>query len=192
MFREYLVNFKYFVRLMEDYGFILVKKEEAIQMQLPDSTGLFNELFQNMENEITANKQSRNYYGESKNMSSEEKRISFMNRYFVFKKVRNENVEKMAKILEKDAKNAEEKQEEMLADATASAATAAAASVESTQIQSPIQVQKIKRKLVLNKYKTPTAEQPPVSIQEPTVVTELPPTSGTIKLKIKRPPATKI
>ena len=194
MFREYLVNFKYFVRLMEDYGFILVKKEEAIQMQLPDSTGLFNELFQNMENEITANKQSRNYYGESKNMSSEEKRISFMNRYFVFKKVRNENVEKMAKILEKDAKNAEEKQEEMLAtaSATASAATAAAASVESTQIQSPIQVQKIKRKLVLNKYKTPTAEQPPVSIQEPTVVTELPPTSGTIKLKIKRPPATKI
>jgi hypothetical protein len=64
--------------------------------------------------------------------------------------------------------------------------------VESTQIQSPIQVQKIKRKLVLNKYKTPTIEHPPVSVQEPTVVTELPPTSGTIKLKIKRPPATKI
>jgi len=51
VFREYLVNFNYLVQLMEDYGFILITKEEANQMHLPDSTGMFNDLFTMMENE---------------------------------------------------------------------------------------------------------------------------------------------
>ena len=185
MFREYLVNFKYLVQLMEDYGFVLVKKEEAQQMQLPDSTGLFNELYQNMENEMTANRQSGNYYGESKNMSPEEKRISFMNRYFVFKKVRNENVEKMAKILEKAAKDSEERMEEAMVDIekevnksiAPSASVITSASVETSIVQAP---RKIKKKVVLEKYKTSIQEPVPASniVSEPVVVTELPPSTG--------------
>ena len=33
-FTEYLVNFEYFIRLMEDYGFTLLPKEELRQMKL--------------------------------------------------------------------------------------------------------------------------------------------------------------
>ena len=38
VFREYLVNFEYFKRIMEDYGFILITNEEATQMRLPEAT----------------------------------------------------------------------------------------------------------------------------------------------------------
>jgi hypothetical protein len=46
--QEYLVNFDYVKRIMEDYGFVLVFKNECIKMGLPDSTGMFSELFVNM------------------------------------------------------------------------------------------------------------------------------------------------
>ena len=45
VFREYLVNFKYLQRILENYGFTLVTKEEAENMGLPDGSGLFDELF---------------------------------------------------------------------------------------------------------------------------------------------------
>ena len=99
VFREYLVNFDYFIRIMGDYGFVLVSKNEAQKMNLPDGSGLFSELFSFMENEIKRDPKSKNDYGNAINMSTEEKRISFLNRYFVFKKVRNVNVERIHKIL---------------------------------------------------------------------------------------------
>lgn len=99
VFREYLVNFDYLVRIMDDYGFVLVTKEEATAMGLPDGTGLFSELYSAMEQEIKQYPARKNDYGKAPYMSPEEKQISFMNRYFAFKKVRSLDVKKMSDII---------------------------------------------------------------------------------------------
>ena len=105
VFREYLVNFDYLVRIMDDYGFVLVTKEEATGMGLPDGTGLFSELYSAMEQEIKQYPSRKNDYGKAPYMSPEEKQISFMNRYFAFKKVRSLDVKKMADIILNNEEN---------------------------------------------------------------------------------------
>jgi hypothetical protein len=98
-FREYLVNFDFMVRVLENYGFVLVKKEEAQKMNLPNGSGLFGELFSMMEHDIKRFPYLKADYGESMYMTSEERTISFLNRYFVFQKIRDvKNTEKIAKI----------------------------------------------------------------------------------------------
>ena len=99
VFREYLVNFEYFIRIMENYGFTLISKTEAQHMNLPDGTGLFSDLFAFMENEIRMNPSHKSDYGKAIYMNEEEKTISFLNRYFIFKKVSNVNTDKISKIL---------------------------------------------------------------------------------------------
>jgi hypothetical protein len=99
VFREYLVNFAYFQRMMEDYGFSLVGTEEAKAMGLPNGSGLFDELFQLMKTEIEENYRNKKEYDSAHQMTIEEKRISFMNRYFVFRKTHNVNAEKVYKLL---------------------------------------------------------------------------------------------
>ena len=103
VFREYLVNFTYFIRLMEDYGFNLITKDEARHMNLPDSTGLFSELFAQMSREIITRPNTKSNYKDAMYMSPEEKQISFMNRYFVFKKTRSVDAKKMGEIITKQA-----------------------------------------------------------------------------------------
>ena len=78
-FREYLVNFSYFAQVMEDYGFVILDAEEAQSKNLPNGTGLFSELHQNIDDS----------YGLAHKMTENEKQISFLNRYFVFKKMRD-------------------------------------------------------------------------------------------------------
>ena len=95
-FKEYLVNYDYLTRLLENYGFVLLKKEEAVEKNIPNSTGLFSELFTIMNNEIKANKRMANEYGDAPNMTSNERTISFLNRYFVYKKVRNVDADKVS------------------------------------------------------------------------------------------------
>ena len=113
-FREYLVNFEYFTRIMEDYGFILVTKDEAKHMNLPNGTGMFSELFTLMELEIKSNPKTEANYRKAKYMTPEEKRISFMNRYFVFKKVRDVDVKKMSHVIMKEAEFEERQGEETI------------------------------------------------------------------------------
>jgi len=100
-FREYLVNFDYFTRIMEDYGFVLVTKDEAKHMNLPNGSGMFSELFNLMEIELKSNPRNAANYRNAMFMSAEEKRISFMNRYFAYKKVRDVDVKKMAQLITK-------------------------------------------------------------------------------------------
>jgi hypothetical protein len=107
-FREYLVNFEYFSKIMEDYGFILISKEDANQMNLPDGSGLFNELYTYMEEELKIETKNKHMYKSAKYMSPEEKRISFMNRYFIFKKVRNVNTNLINNIHQLKENQAEE------------------------------------------------------------------------------------
>ncbi len=99
-FQEYLVNFVFFTRMMENYGFALVKREEARNMGLPNGTGMFKELYVQMMDEIKRDPTVRDNYRFAHTITEEEKTISFMNRYFVFKKIAQiQNPEKIAKYL---------------------------------------------------------------------------------------------
>jgi hypothetical protein len=92
---EYLINFTYLDRVLENYGFKLVTREEAKSFGLPEATGLFSELFMSMLEEVKLNKYKEKDYGKALNMSAFEKKISFLNRYFVYKKVIMVNAEKV-------------------------------------------------------------------------------------------------
>lgn len=88
---EYLINFDYLDRVMMNYGFKIISNEEAREFGLIEGTGLFSELFTNMLEEIKRNKYKEKDYGMAANMSSFEKKISFLNRYFIYKKIREVN-----------------------------------------------------------------------------------------------------
>ena len=90
---EYLVNFDYLTRVMTAYGFELITREEAQEMGLPDGSGLFSELFAYMLSEIDKNKFKAKDYEQAPFMTEPEKKISFLNRYFIYKKVRIVNTE---------------------------------------------------------------------------------------------------
>ena len=94
-FNEYLVNFTYLQKLMTNYGFALITQEEATEMKLPNSSGLFIELYNMM---LKNNKNSTNY-GKAYEMKEEEKLISFLNRYFVFKKVKAVDSKQIQRIM---------------------------------------------------------------------------------------------
>jgi hypothetical protein len=64
-------------------------------MGLPEGSGLFRELFINMLDEIKRNKFKETLYGESPYMTTIEKEISFINRYFIYKKIREVNIDKI-------------------------------------------------------------------------------------------------
>jgi len=88
-FREYLVNFEYLNRLLENYGFVQLTREECSEIGIPTSVGSFQQLYGLMENEIDKFPRKKNDYGDSLNMTPKEKQISFYNNYFIYKKIRN-------------------------------------------------------------------------------------------------------
>ena len=95
VFREYLVNFNYLVRLMENFGFTLITKTEANHMSLPDGSALFSQLYENLKYEIKRSPNNAADYGEAVNMTDYERKISFLNRYFIFRKTHSVNMEKI-------------------------------------------------------------------------------------------------
>jgi len=156
--QEYLVNFDYVKRIMEDYGFVLVFKNECIKMGLPDSTGMFLELFANLQNDIKREQKVAADYGKAENMTEEEKQISFLNRYFVFKKVRNVNTDKIAKIIDQEAKMAENIEEAITEDIEKMEKKEAAV------VEKPV-VRKIKKpKIVLQQAAEPVQTEPVVPL----------------------------
>jgi hypothetical protein len=91
-FVEYLVNFDYFTTLMINYGFVLLSSEEANKLGLPSSIGSFSELHDLMNKEIKSGRLKKIAIGTALDMTEAEKDISFLNNYFVFKKIRDVNV----------------------------------------------------------------------------------------------------
>ena len=89
-FREYLVNYDYLTRTLENYGFVPVSSEELLKINAPfaHSSGLFSELFNKMNEDIKKNPRVGASYCEAPMMSDNERTISFLNRYFIYKKVR--------------------------------------------------------------------------------------------------------
>ena len=88
-FKEYLVNYKYLLRIMENNGFVLLTETEYKQLNLPGSMGNFEQLYNFMNNEVKSNNYLLKKLGNSAQLSAEEKQISFLNNYFIFKKIRN-------------------------------------------------------------------------------------------------------
>jgi hypothetical protein len=98
---EYLVNFDFFVDLMNQFGFELIPNEEATSLGLPGNSAMFRKLFEQMMQEINLN-QSNNLYGKASLMTKEEKEISFLNRYFIFRKTANIDAKKLTETLTKE------------------------------------------------------------------------------------------
>ena len=144
--REYLVNFQYLVRIMEDYGFTLVTTDEAKQMGLPDSSGLFSELYADLENDIKMNPKIKKDFKQAAHMTPVEKNISFLNRYCIFKKTTTVPAAKIAKLL----LNAKKMSSMFDTDYDEESELAEALEKE-LELQSPIKgnIQKIKAKIVL-------------------------------------------
>jgi len=99
-FREYLVNFNYLKRLMTNFGFDVVQRDDALKLGMPDGTGMFEQLFTQMTAQIKQTPSLASKWGDAPDMRDYERRISFYNRYFVFKKVRSiDNAELVVKSL---------------------------------------------------------------------------------------------
>jgi hypothetical protein len=92
-FREYLVNYDYLTQLLENYGFVLLNRDELKGAAISESTGLFTNLFTRMNNDIKRNSAMARDFGDAQNMTAGERQISFLNRYFIYKKVRNVDTE---------------------------------------------------------------------------------------------------
>ena len=96
VFREYLVNFTYLVRVMENYGFVLLDRTELDEIGFHgrEATEMFGDLWRDLDSHQGQGKSQKGYrrdLGETLSMSDEEKTISFLNRYFIFKKIRAVN-----------------------------------------------------------------------------------------------------
>jgi hypothetical protein len=100
-FREYLVNFNYLKRLMANFGFEVVQRDDAAKdLGLPDGTGMFEQLHAQMMARLKQTPALASDLGDAPDMRDYERRISFYNRYFVFKKVRSiDNAEQVVKSL---------------------------------------------------------------------------------------------
>jgi hypothetical protein len=135
---------------------------------------MFSELFANMENDIKRNSTLADEYGKGHFMTEEEKQISFMNRYFVFKKVRNVNTDKIAKIIEQQNKMAEDIEEVISEDI-------AAMERKESEITVPEESKPIVRKIKKPKIKLEKIAEEAVPIQEPLVAVPV------RKITIKKP-----
>jgi hypothetical protein len=122
---------------MENYGFVLISDEEARNFGFEHGSAMFGTLFTMMEKELARNPAAKNWYEDAVRMTPEEKRISFLNRYFIFKKTHNVNAAKVEKIvaiseaeiekeLQKEEKRVEKEATKVAAKEQAAVAAAAA------------------------------------------------------------------
>ena len=97
VFSEYLVNYDYLISTVENYGFMLVERDELDEIGLPNSVGNFEQLYYQMKSDLQTNKIRRSDIGTASQMNRSEKEISYLNKYFIFKKVRDVNAETVSK-----------------------------------------------------------------------------------------------
>ena len=96
---EYLVNFKYMIRIMEEYGFsmVFIKPFEELYNEIIEGKNLMNQ----------DEKEIEKYKEFATNMSDAEKRFSFFFSAFMFKKERNSSdslLKKLVQLMEKQDK----------------------------------------------------------------------------------------
>jgi hypothetical protein len=115
-FKEYLVNYKYLLRIMENNGFVLLTETEYKQLNLPGSMGNFEQLYNFMNNELKSNNYLLKKLGNSARLSAEEKQISFLNNYFIFKKIRNVEYDPEELVSKKQELKEKELQDEIIGE----------------------------------------------------------------------------
>ena len=98
IFPEYLVNYDYLIRILEQYGFALLTVPECQELGIPTSIGNFNILFKEMQHRIKSRQLRKADIGTALNMTSDEKKVSFLNKFFIFKKIRDVDAEAVEKI----------------------------------------------------------------------------------------------
>lgn len=91
--KEFLVNYDYLTRIMENYGFIPAEESDISKFGLTNSIGSFQQLYLLLESQIKDKFIKEKKIENILNISNGEKEISFLNKYFIFKKIRNVNVE---------------------------------------------------------------------------------------------------
>jgi hypothetical protein len=91
---EYLVNFTYLNYLLGHYGFSLITQHEATNFGFPSPSNMFRLL-----------------YDQQDNLSENAKEISFLNRYFIFKKIHNVNAKEITNALKRDVEEVGEGEE---------------------------------------------------------------------------------
>lgn len=96
---EYLINFDFLTREMDKYGFTLLQRQEAKRLGLPEGSGMFSELYQQMVIEVDKDINIAKDYKDAIRMEEYEKDISFLNRYFIYKKTSSRNAEKLTKAI---------------------------------------------------------------------------------------------
>ena len=156
--QEFLINFDYLDRVFEAYGFKVIDRVEAQEFGLPEGSGLFSELFNNMLEEIKKNKFKEKEFENAANMTAFEKKISFLNRYFVYKKVREVNTEKVElELIEYQESNIIRNVEE----------TKHAISVAEEEVrkEKKPKIRKLSKKLLLVPATEAVDELPPVTIE---------------------------
>ena len=182
-FSEYLVNYEYLIQLIENYGFVLVERDEARSLGLPNGIGNFDQLFYEMKSQLKTKKIKKADVQSAPDMTSDEKKISFLNKYFIFKKIRDVNAEEVSRVMMDQSQAQVELDEKEQKE------------IEKTLIKKKgPTVRKLKSKI---KIKTKTKIKKPVEnevievkeqIIEPAPGTEKPKikTKGKIKLKLKK------
>jgi hypothetical protein len=90
-FTEYLVNFDYLNQVIENYGFVQAPLNDIKKMGFSKAIGSFGDLFTDMEEDIESNKIKKADVGDALLITSKEKRLSFFNNYFIYKKVHSVN-----------------------------------------------------------------------------------------------------
>ena len=83
-FREYLVNLQYLKESMDAYGFTTLTAEELKEVGLPLSVGGFRSLYDDMQRKVKPGAR----LGEALQLAGPQMEISFLNSFFIFKKVR--------------------------------------------------------------------------------------------------------
>ena len=97
--KEYLVNYDYLTEALDQYGFIPVSTTDLTTLRknldigsnvFRKSIGTFEELYSNLEAEASGlTKANKADIRSALNMTKSEKEVSFMNKYFIYKKVGN-------------------------------------------------------------------------------------------------------
>jgi len=98
MFPEYLVNFDYFKEVLQLYGFEVIGPTECKEFGVFTGIDSFQRLFAKMQNHVDKKKLHVKKIGTALEMSDYEKKVSFLNNYFIFKKVRNVDASNVFKI----------------------------------------------------------------------------------------------
>ena len=83
---------------------------DAKKIGLPSGIGNVRELYTSLEEDVTRNKNLKKDIKKSLEMTDNEKYISFLNKYFVFKKIRNVDAKSVKIETEEDLQEEKEKE----------------------------------------------------------------------------------